>query len=92
MLLRKYGNRTDKVYIGKIIEKSMLKYADRKNDFEKILKEYDEIEKSQLELILSDGTKLNLYNTIEDVMYGLYLHADEERINSMNLRKLEDNF
>ena len=83
MLLRKYGNRTDKVYIGKVIEKSMLKYADRKNDFEKILKEYDEIEKSQLELILSDGTKLNLYNTIEDVMYGLYLHADEERINRL---------
>lgn len=83
MLLRKYGNRTDKVYIGKVIEESMLKYTDRKNDFEKILKEYDEIEKSQLELILSDGTKLNLYNTIEDVMYGLYLHADEERINRL---------
>lgn len=51
-------------YIGNVIEKTMLKYVERKNDFEKILKEYDEIEKSQLELILSDGTKLNLYNTI----------------------------
>lgn len=31
-------------------------------------------------MILSDGRKLNLYQTIEDVMYGLYLHADAEKI------------
>ena len=28
----------------------------------------------------SDGTTLNLYKAIEDVMYGLYLHADPDKI------------
>ena len=33
-----------------------------------------------MEVILSDGTSLNLYKAIEDGMYGLYLHADPDKI------------
>ena len=36
---------------------------------------------------MSDGTKLNLYESIEDVMYGLYLHADQNRILRMSHTK-----
>lgn len=80
MLLRKYGNFNEKVYIGNIIKEAIKKYSSKKEQFDNLFEDYKKIEKQQLEYILSDGTKLNLYKTIEDVMYGLYLHADLEKI------------
>lgn len=85
MLLRKYGSKNDNVYIPKIIDNAITEYPEKREAFEEILKEYENIEKQQLELILEDGTKLNLYQAIEDVMYGIYLHADESRINRLKL-------
>lgn len=80
MLLRKYGNFNENVYIGNIIKESIKKYPQKKEQLDNLLEDYIKIEQQQLEYILPDGTKLNLYKTIEDVMYGLYLHADLEKI------------
>ncbi len=85
MLLRKYGCNNDTVYIGKIIEKMITKYPENKKDLVDLLIDYNQIEKQQFEYILSDGTRLNLYETIEDVMYGLYLHADASRIKRLTM-------
>lgn len=80
MLLRKYGNVNENVYVGKVVKNAIKKYLEKKEELNDILSEYNKIEKQQLEYIAEDGTKLNLYETIEDVMYGMYLHADENRI------------
>lgn len=46
-----------------------------------ILREkFEKLNNYYMEVILSDGTSLNLYKAIEDVMYGLYLHADPDKI------------
>lgn len=80
MLLRKFGNVNENVFISKIIQTATEKYPNKKEELGSILNSYNEIEKQQFEYILGDGTKLNLYETIEDIMYGMYLHADENRI------------
>lgn len=41
---------------------------------------FEKLNNYYMEVILSDGTSLNLYKAIEDVMYGLYLHADPDKI------------
>lgn len=89
MLLRKYGNFKENVYIGNIIQEAIKKYPKNKEQLDNLMEDYNKIEKQQIEYILSDGTKLNLYETIEDVMYGMYLHADFERIK--RLTKTEEN-
>ena len=83
MILRKYGCNKEKVYINKIIKSMIEKYPENKKELDILLNEYNKIEEQQLEYILTDGTKLNLYQTIEDVMYGMDLHADKERINRL---------
>jgi hypothetical protein len=85
MLLRKYGCYKEKIYIGKIIKSMIKKYPKNEKELNDLLTEYNKIEKQQLEYILADGTKLNLYQIIEDVMYGIYLHADEERIKRLTM-------
>lgn len=52
-----------------------------------LLDNFEAIQQDEMETILSDGTGQNLYKTIEDVMYGLYLHADKHRI--QNLIKID---
>lgn len=84
MLLRKYGTKNQNVYVCNIIQEAIEEYPEKKDKLEILLNEYNKIEAQQLEYVLQDGTKLNLYQTIEDVMYGMYLHADENRINRLN--------
>lgn len=89
MLLRKYGNKKENVYIGTIIEDAIQKYNEKSKELNSILLEHNNLEEQQVELILSDGTKRNLYEVIEDVMYGVYLHADNDRI--QRLKKSDEN-
>lgn len=89
MLLRKFGNKHENVYVGTVIENAIKKFPTQKDMLEEILEDYNKIEKEQIEYVLSDGTKLNLYETIEDVMYGIYLHADENRI--IRLKNSDEN-
>lgn len=80
IILRKFGSKKDAVYIQSILNLAKDEFPERSQCFDALLSDYDEIERTQLQMILSDGRKLNLYQTIEDVMYGLYLHADAEKI------------
>ena len=80
ILLRKYGSKGEPVFIEEILDEMKKTYPHKSEESSKILNEYHEIINMQIEQILADGTKLNLYQTIEDVMYGLYLHADANRI------------
>lgn len=90
MLLRKYysiGKNPGNVSFRSIVaeaQTTFYAYAEKLNE---LLVRYDEIEKQQIEHILSDGTKLNLYTTIEDEVYGLYLHADSKRIENLTRTK-----
>ena len=80
ILLRKYGSKGQPVFVEEILEEIKKIYPQKSDDVDNILIEYHSIINMQIEQILTDGTKLNLYQTIEDVMYGLYLHADANRI------------
>lgn len=83
MLLRKYfsgGKYPENVNIKKVVENAQLLFPSAYDKFKKILDEFELVEEQQLEHLLSDGSKLNLYTTVEDTVYGLYLHADQNRI------------
>ena len=41
------------------------------DEWKSLSNEFDQIENQQIEHLLADGTKLNLYTTIEDTVYGL---------------------
>lgn len=80
LLLRKYGSYNESVNIKNVINSVINKYPKEKEKFEAILNDYNSIEKQDFKYILSNGKELNLYKTIENTMYGLYLHADYEKI------------
>lgn len=82
MLLRKYTSKGKKnnVYIENLITEAKTRFPDGVERFNDIQTRFQQIYKQSIQQILSDGTKLNLYESIEDIMYGLYLHADEEKI------------
>lgn len=93
MLLRKYfsnGKNPENVSIRKVIAEAEISFPDYARELTGLEDRYNNVEKQQIEHILSDGTKLNLYTTVEDSVYGLYLHADEKRI--MRLNKTSESF
>lgn len=83
MILRKYSYRPDTVYIPKVIEASKNLYKDLTIYLTDIQSRYDDIEKNQLQAVLSDGSKLSLFEMQECVVYGLYLHADGDKIEKL---------
>ena len=80
ILQRKYGSKGEPIFVEEILAEIKKAYPHKREEADRILSEYYEIINMHIEQILADGTKLNLYQTIEDVMYGLYLHADANRI------------
>lgn len=83
MILRKYIYRPDTVYIPKVIEASKNLYKDLTIYLTDIQSRYDDIEKNQLQAVLSDGSKLSLFEMQECVVDGLYLHADGNKIEKL---------
>ena len=65
ILLRKYGSKGEPVFIEEILDEMKKTYPHKSEEASKILNEYHEIINMQIEQILADGTKLNLYQTIE---------------------------
>lgn len=80
MLLRKYYSNTGNVSFKRIISEAENIFPNVAIEFQELSAEFDKIQKQNLEHLLADGTKLDIYTTIEDSVYGLYLHADENRI------------
>lgn len=87
MVLRKYGSKGQNVFIPTVLNAAKNEYHDTAHKFNELLDNFEAIQQDEMETILSDGTGQNLYKTIEDVMYGLYLHADKHRI--QNLIKID---
>ena len=85
MLLRKYYGSSNKenVNFKRLLSEAETAFPDKINEWQTLSSEFDQIEAQQMEHLLADGTKLNIYTTIEDCVYGLYLHADENRINRL---------
>ena len=86
MLLRKYysGSKNPaNVSYKRLITEAKATFPLAAQKLQALSDEFDQIESQQVEQLLMDGTKLNLYDTIEDVIYGLYLHADASRINRL---------
>lgn len=83
IILRKYTSKPDAVYICKILEMAINEFPKSADIFVRLLDEYNAIENRQIQTILADGTKINLRQSIENVMYGLYLHADENKIKQL---------
>lgn len=86
MLLRKYTSKGkhNNVYFENLTSEAITKFEDSKEQFEQLNSDFNNIMQQQMEHILSDGTKLNIYETIELCLYGLYLHADAAKINQIN--------
>ena len=82
MLIRKYvsAGKSNPVYIENILRETKSKFPDKTEYIDKLQNQFTQIYKQSFEQVLSDGTKLNLYRSMEDVIYGLYLHADEDKI------------
>lgn len=78
MLLRKYGNKNE-FNLKKILNKAGNRFPGYKEQFNTIKTQYDIIYKG-LEYILPDGTSQSIGEVIEDIIYGLFLHTDPERI------------
>lgn len=83
MILRKYSYRPDSVYIPKVLESAKNLYKGLDVLLTDIQSRYDDIEKNQLQAVLSDGNKLSLFEMQECVVYGLYLHADQDKIEKL---------
>lgn len=80
MLIRKYINKNENVYIEKMIDEAKELFPNNIIFLDEINREYLQLFKKSFELIYSNGIKNGIFESIENVMYGLYLHADEERI------------
>lgn len=77
MLIRKYETKTEPIYLRTVLEAAHHLYPEQATNISGLVLQIDEIENNPLELYLCDGTKRNLHEAIEDVMYGMYLHADK---------------
>ena len=86
MLLRKYTSKGKKnnVYFENVISEAIKIFPHSNKQLEQLNEEFNKTMQQQIEHILSDGTKLNIYETIETTMYGLYLHADADKIRQIN--------
>lgn len=83
LLIRKYKDIGDPIYIRNILEAVENNYPEHTRNVSELTKKIDYIENSQIEIFLSDGTKRSLHEAVEDVIYGLYLHADKNKIETL---------
>jgi hypothetical protein len=80
MLLRKYISKNSNVYFENLVIYAKSIFQQEANHLQNMMQTFLQFNQQSFEHILSDGTKLNLYESIEDVMYGLYLHADYDKV------------
>lgn len=68
------------VYLSNVFDAIDKMYPEVGENINILREKFEKLNNYYMEVILSDGTSLNLYKAIEDVMYGLYLHADPDKI------------
>jgi hypothetical protein len=84
MLLRKYISIGDAVYFEKLINEAEKIFSQEVAYLHEMKDRFLQIDQQSFKHILSDGTTLNLRESIDDVVYGLYLHADKNRIDRLS--------
>ena len=89
MLLRKYisQNKSNNIYLENLINEAIKQFPNDKTYLNDLQRRFVQTNARSYKQILSDGTELNLYQTIEDTMYGLYLHADCKRVTRLSYTK-----
>lgn len=80
MILRKYDYNREDIYLSNVFDAIDKMYPEVGKNINILREKFEKLNNYYMEVILSDGTSLNLYKAIEDVMYGLYLHADPDKI------------
>ena len=80
MILRKYDYNREDVYLSNVFDAIDKMYPEVGENINILREKFEKLNNYYMEVILSDGTSLNLYKAIEDVMYGLYLHVDPDKI------------
>ena len=83
LMIRKYEDNGDPVYLRNILDAIRNTCSELADSADNITQKLDDIENNRLEVFLNDGTKRNLHEAIEDMMYGLYLHADKDKIETI---------
>lgn len=81
MLLRKYTrNGKGNLYLTDIVSKAISRFPEHSDYLSGFQARFKQSCDQSLNHALADGTERTLDESIDDTMYGLHLHADEERI------------
>jgi hypothetical protein len=85
MLQRKYFTRTGNVYLPDLLQKAASQSIIESGTTNDLLSDLDEINNRPLELASPNGTVIvGSYKIAETIIYGYYLHADTDKIDSLH--------
>ena len=80
LLLRKYTSFNEPVYLGSVLDVLATEYPQRKEDIQNFRDRLQEIETSKVTTLVEKDSELSLRETVELELYGIYLHADYDKI------------
>ncbi len=81
MILRKYDYNREDVYLSNVFDAIDKMYPEVEKIFSILREKFEKLNNYYMEVIsVLTGRVSNLYKAIEDVMYGLYLHAEPDKI------------
>ena len=83
LIMRKYESFSDVTYLKEVLISAEKECSDHIKDFQALQNRLLSVENGTYEVILSDGSKRSLREAIEDIQYGLYLHAEQRRIENL---------
>lgn len=83
LIMRKYESYSDVTYLKEVLISAEKECSDHIKVFQGLQNRLLSIENETYEVILSDGSKRSLREAIEDIQYGLYLHAEQRRIEDL---------
>ncbi|MCI1951907.1 MAG: hypothetical protein LKJ50_04750 [Clostridiales bacterium] len=81
MLLRKYIRKgKGSLYLSDVVDEAIQRFPEHLDYLSEFKVRFQQSCDQSLNCALADGTERTLNESIDDTMYGLFLHADEERI------------
>ncbi|UZT82889.1 hypothetical protein [Caproicibacterium sp. BJN0003] len=82
MLLRKYtrDGKSGSLYLPEIITDAIKIFPENTEYLSDLKTKFQDSCEQSINHILADGTERTLGQSIDDTMYGLYLHADKKRV------------
>lgn len=83
LIMRKYRSYSDVTYLKEVLISAEKEHADHLKEFQTLQNRLSSIENAVYEVALSDGSKRSFHETIEDIQYGLYLHADQRKVEDL---------